>query len=81
MQSGGKGTWHSIFNLLPVESRDFYTTSLIDELMRSIGRPMRTRENRNTRRKTSPSATLSTTHPTWTVLGLNLGEERNQVTA
>jgi hypothetical protein len=31
------------------------------------------RENRRTRRKTCPSATLSTTNPTWTDLGVNPG--------
>jgi hypothetical protein len=30
-------------------------------------------ENRSTRRKTCPSATLSTTHPTWTAQGSNPG--------
>jgi hypothetical protein len=32
-----------------------------------------TRENRSTRRKTCPSATLSTTNPTWTDPGSNPG--------
>jgi hypothetical protein len=32
-----------------------------------------TGENRSTRGKTCPSATLSTTHPTWTDLGSNAG--------
>jgi hypothetical protein len=32
-----------------------------------------TGENRSTGRKTCPSATLSTTNPTWTDLGLNPG--------
>ena len=32
-----------------------------------------TGENRHTRRKTCPSATLSTTNPTWTDPGSNLG--------
>jgi hypothetical protein len=32
-----------------------------------------TGENRRTRGKTCPSATLSTTHPTWTDPGFNLG--------
>jgi hypothetical protein len=41
--------------------------------MESHGGMTLTGENRRTRRKTRPSATLSTTNPTWTDPGTNLG--------
>jgi hypothetical protein len=41
--------------------------------LESDGGMILTGENRRTRRKTCPSATLSTTNPTWTDLGANPG--------
>jgi hypothetical protein len=41
--------------------------------MESNGGMILTRENQRTLRRTCPSATLSTTNPTWTDLGINLG--------
>jgi hypothetical protein len=44
---------------------------MIHEWIWSNGGIILTGENRRTRRKTCPSATLSTTNPTWTDLGTN----------
>jgi hypothetical protein len=46
---------------------------MIYERMWSSGVMILTGENRRTRRKTYPSATLSTTNPTWSNLGTNAG--------
>jgi hypothetical protein len=45
----------------------------LHEWIWSSGGMILTGENRRSRRKTCPSATLSTTNPTWTVLGTNPG--------
>jgi hypothetical protein len=41
--------------------------------MKSCGRMILTEKNLKTRRKICPIATLSTTNPTWTDLGVKLG--------
>jgi hypothetical protein len=53
--------------------RQHITHSPDDMSLESDGGMILTGENRTTRRKTCPSATLSTTNPTWTDLGAKPG--------
>jgi hypothetical protein len=51
----------------------FPMPQMMHELIWSSGGMILTGENRRTRRETFPSATSSTTNPTWTTLGSNPG--------
>ena len=54
------------------DTREYYIALVVDELMLMIvNGTIPTGENRSTRRDTCPGATLSTTDPTCTDVGLN----------
>jgi hypothetical protein len=67
-----KGADNVTMDLLPLKG-SLSSFQMIHEWIWSSGGMILTGENWRTWRKTFPSATLSTTNPTWTVLGVNPG--------